>query len=298
MLKRWIVIVLLGMLVSTGIASAQDGGSTLQAWADTPASAINLSTQVESPRNTMIFRNINTYTVTGELVPSCVTSHSYSIWTTFVAPQSGAITLSLTQSNFNTDVFMAVYKTSVTAANEIRCMDDIHPATAFGEELYFNMVAGTRYYVMLAAAGTGTGIDSNTTFTFESVTNAFLYQPFKIPASGSYSNIQLNIENASATPASTGMCSAANHFVYYSFKPATSGRYEFSTAGSSYDTVLFLADSAVFACNEDINASNVNSRLRPTLTAGTTYLVLIGQTINAEDPQTDDMVLSLRVRRL
>lgn len=298
MLKHWWFGVLV-LLLGISSISAQDGGSTLAAWADTPASALNLSVQIESPHSTMFFHNINTYTATNEPAPTCAASHSYSIWVTFIAPQTGLLNLDAKPSSANIDILMAAYQTSVASANQIRCANLIGPSSMNYENLNFKMVAGRRYYVMIAAVGSGAGVDGSTVFEFSPTTNGVIYQPFQIPASGTYSNIQANIENANSSEAALGICSFMTHYVFYSFKPSTSGRYEFSTNGSNYDTVLFLVeDNTALDCNEDISTVNLNSRLRPTLTAGHTYVIAIGQTINAIDPLTDDMVLSLRVRKL
>jgi hypothetical protein len=295
MLKRWIVIVLLGILVNTAIVSAQDEGSTLQAWADTPASAINLTPQITLPMLGRSLKSINTYTAAGDPSLSCASGgHSYSLWMSFVAAQNGKVLIFGLGSNY--DSVIGIFKTTPT--NEFRCANNFGETSDY-ENVTFNMVAGTRYYIMLAANGTGSNVDGTSSAEFAFITNASFTQPFQIPASGSYSIIQPGIENSYPTTISMGACTSSDFVVYYRFKPAVSGRYEFSTIGSSYDTVLAIDQGGVqVGCNQDINADNANSRLRPTLTAGQTYLITIGQTIGGQNPQTDDMVLSLRVRKL
>jgi hypothetical protein len=247
----------------------------------------------------MSFQNINTYTANGDPVLSCTSGHSYSLWTTFVAPQTGSVELTATASNYN--VAMAVYRTTATTAQQIRCVTtpETIPSSPTSATTNIKIVAGTRYYVMLAAAGVGSTVDSTSTVELVSITNAFIITPFQIPASGSYSNIQSDIENAAPYFMSIGACTDGTHAVSYSLKPSVSGTYEFSTAGSNYDTVLSLRQNgAEIACNENISVNNVNARLRPTLVAGRTYTIVISQSVNAVNPQTDDMVLSLRVRKL
>jgi hypothetical protein len=297
MLKRWIGIVFL-ILMSVSATSAQDGGSTLAAWADSPASAFNLTQQMGWPTNARQVDAISTYTAVGDPVLSCTTGHAYSVWVTFIAPQSGTVYLQ-TALGSNYDLAIGVYKTSPTTANEVDCFNAWSGATLNNESGPVKMVAGTRYYLMFAASGTGTNVDSSSSLSFSFIANASALNPFKIPATGSYNTVQSEIENAFGQTVSAGACGSGDYMVYYTFKPATTGRYEFSTAGSSYDTVLAIDQGGVqVGCNQDINANNASSRLRPTLTAGQTYLIGIGQNLAAVDQQTDDMVLSLRVRKL
>jgi hypothetical protein len=297
MLKRVFALLILGLLVTVNIVSAQDGGSTLQAWADTPSSAINLTPQMTWPVFTRTVGAINTYTATGDPALSCAAGeHSYSMWASFVAPQTSTITVIATGSNY--DNVLGVFKT--TATSEFRCANDF-----FGvgyESLTFKTVAGTRYYILFAANGTGLDVTGTSSLHIEIYTNIAENQPFPIPASGSYSFVQPEIENAVFAPdtnSTFGTCGSGDGTVYYSFKPAVSGRYEFSTSGSSYDTVMMLREGGVtIACNQNISATNANSRLRPNLIAGHTYVIGIGQTNGGLNPQTDEMVLSLSVRKM
>lgn len=290
--KRWWFALLI-LLLGVGSTSAQDGGSTLQAWADSPASAIDLTHQMGWPTHSRQINAINTYAATGDPTLSCASSHAYSLWATFVAPQTGFITIQADGSNY--DNVIALYKTSATAANEVRCANALGDSVD-KEAVRFNVTAGTRYYVIFAAAGTGVNVGATSALTFTTISNSLPGNAFQIPASGSYSTVQLNIENADATLGSTGMCSSSRYFVYYRFKPAVSGRYEFSTNGSSYDTMMTIADNlGPFACNENINSDNVASRLRPNLTAGRTYLITIGQSPSIA---IGNPILSLSVRKL
>jgi hypothetical protein len=153
---------------------------------------------------------------------------------------------------------------------------------------------------MFAAAGIGTGVDGTSTLQITVSTNGVPLQPFQIPASGSYSVMQTEIESASSLSVSFGgSCGSGNYLVFYTFKPAVSGRYEISTLGSNYDTVLGYGEEAtVLDCNQDINSGNANSRLRPILKAGHTYVFVIGQAVGGPNTLLNDLVLSLQVRKL
>jgi hypothetical protein len=295
MFKRWITGILFCLLLGVGAASAQDGGSSLQAWADTPGNAINLTPQMSAPRFWRTIGAINTYTSTGDPVLSCASSgYAYSLWASFVAPQTSIISVSAFGSNY--DTVIGLFKT--TATTQAQCDND--SAFTATETMTFKMVAGTRYYLMFAAAGTGTGVDSTSFLDIVVTTNASLSKPFKIPASGSYSTMQTDIEYAFSTSQSFGgSCGSGNYLVFYSFKPAVSGRYEISTLGSNYDTVLgYAEDLTILGCNQDINTDNVNSRMRPILTAGHTYLFFVGQAVGGPNTLDHNLVMSLQVRKM
>lgn len=307
MFKRCFGLLILCVLLSTGMVSAQDGGSTLAAWADTPASAFNVSQQVEWPSYQLTFTQIHTYTPSDNTEPaaSCVPGQSYTLWHTFIPAQSGPLKIELTGSNFST--FLAVYKTSPTVSNEIECWTTASIGTLDGPTV--NVRAGTRYYVMFAAFSIGDSVNTASTMTMRYSSNSILDRAFQIPRSGVYSNVQDQIEQASGTFYPTPGCPDRNFNVYYKFRPSVSGRYEVSTQGSNYDTVVALYDPSIgvsdsslagqiVSCHNDISVENANSRLRVNLTAGSTYFFIIGQAIDSRLPMNDNMTLSLRVRKL
>lgn len=301
MFKRSLVFAAGLFLLVVSVVSAQDD-SSLQAWADTPRSAFNISSQVEWPVYTSIFGGVSYYRAGGDVVPTCVTSHSHSIWHTFVAPQTGRITLSTQGSNY--DALVAVFVNEPTLSNQIACFNAVTGAGTW-ESGSIVMRARTRYYVMLAAVDDGVGVDLSSEMTVTYSSNNDRTHAFHIPGSGNYSNIQTNIETSSAEFAEMdvamgpGLCLRHNHRVYYRFRPTVSGRYEFSTLDSTYDTLIIIATPVHrVSCNDDINNRNGNSRLQVELTAGETYFIAIGQSSAAWPHQTDNMVLSLRVRRM
>jgi hypothetical protein len=296
MFKRWITGMLFCLLLGVGAASAQDGGSTLQAWADTYTTAYDVTQQIEWPHYERTFTGIDTYEYDDDdpAIPTCASGHSYSLWLTFIAPQTSRITTGTLGSNFNT--VTAVYKNTPTVANQIACLNATSPGVQVGT---FNVKAGTRYYMLLAATGVGTGVDSTSALTQIFYTNYDAANPFQIPATGVYSNIQGYIETADPTYKPAGACTNFNYGVYYRFRPSVSGRYEFSTNGSSYDTLIHLRDGASLSvCNENINLNNHNSRIRANLVAGTTYYLDIGQSDLASPVQAEGLLLSLQVRKL
>lgn len=295
MTKRLFALMLLVLLVSMHVVSAQEDGSTLAAWADSSASAFNMNEQVEWPLYRINFSAINTYTAVNEPVLSCFSGHQYSLWHTFVAPQTGEITIFATGSNYNSVI--GVYKNTPSAANQIRCQNNI-PDFSSAEAAVLNVKAGTRYYVMFAAAGAGAGVDSTSTLAITYAANILSH--FQIPPTGNYSNIQNHLETSFQTWTSPNpSCAQPEFSVLYRFRPRTSGRYEFSTVGSSFDTVMFVIDQSNSAvCSDNISTVNMYSRLRPTLVGGQVYAIMIGQSTATVNRQTDNLTLSLRVRKL
>lgn len=294
MLKQWWLGLMILLLGVHG-AKAQDGGSTLQSWADYPSSPFSISKQIEWPSYSITFGAINTYDTLDDPVPSCVPSHQYSIWHSFVAPQTGTITIQSIATNY--DVLLAVYRDAPTAVNEIRCLNG-RVGTADWEYGTFQVQTGKRYYVMIAAPGAGIGVDASSQVTIAYASNKFSDTPIVIPPSGSYSNIQTHIETTMPYEASTDGCPNFNYVVFYRFRPTTSGRYEFSTQDSSYDTIIRVASTSAIVCNDDISVNNRNSRLRLNLVAGQYYAIAVGQSVAAPVMQDSNMVLSLRVRKL
>jgi hypothetical protein len=292
MLKRWLVGIVLALLVGTGAVSAQDGGSTLQWWADTPGSAFNVTQQIGWPSYEITFYDILEYQTTGDPTPTCAASHSYSFWHSFIPVRTGKIAISALGSNY--DTVTAVYKTSVQAANQVACFN-ANSSTGVWDGGQINVTAGTRYYVMLAAVGTGSTVDIDSALTVGYSSNNVRGRAFTIPGSGNYSIVQDRIE-LSETIDFMGPFPIINT-VYYKFKPTVSGRYEISTQNSSYDTELLIEDGTFMAYNGDINANNWYSRLRVNLVAGTTYYIHVGQ-YSCGCTQDDNIVLNLRVRRL
>lgn len=292
MLKRFLVGMVLSLMIGVGAVSAQDGGSTLQWWADTPGSAFNVTQQLGWPSYEMTFYDIPEYFATGDLTPSCVTGHSYSLWNTFTPTRTGKIAIAALGSNY--DTVTAVYRTSIQAANQVACYNT-DPGVDVWDGGQLNVTAGTRYYVLLAAVDAGSTVDLDSALTVRYSSNDVRGRAYTIPGSGNYTNIQTHIEMSQNVDVSGGF--PMINTVFYKFKPTVSGRYEISTQNSSYDTELLVEDGTFSAYNGDININNWNSRLRLNLTAGTTYYIHIGQ-LACGCWQDDNMLLNLRVRRL
>jgi hypothetical protein len=296
MVKRLFALMILVLIVSVNAVSAQDGGSTLQAWGDTPASALDISTQLGRPIYSQTFSQVSAYNITGDPALSCISDHKFSLWHTFVLPRTGMLTIESVGSNF--DTMLSVYRTSPTFSSEYQC---ISTTTDVSESTTIQVQAGTRYYVMISAAGAGSSVDGSSKLTVRYTGNAVLTNAFQIPRSGSYSGVQERIELSNTDMVTNFGCPWVYNTVFYKFRPSVSGRYEITTQGSNYDTVLTVYQGNPphsMSCTNDINSENVNSRQRMTMTAGTVYYFAIGQSKDSSNLMTDNMTLSLRVRKL
>lgn len=294
-MKRYLSLIVLVLCLSVSAVSAQDG-STLAAWADTTASALNMTTQMSAP-SYWTYVKVNDYRAVGDVTPSCTSSHSHSLWHTFVAPRNAKIYMVSQGSNY--DTVMAVYQTSPALANEVACFNTTTGTNTF-DGGYVTVRAGVRYYVMMAAALPGPTPDASSTLLQLYRTNELPDGAYPIPGSGVYSIIQQQIETGSPQPPQPDPdCTGYNYGVFYKFRPTVSGTYQFLTTGSSFDTLISITDGNGFtACNDNINANTYTSRLRVTLTAGTSYQIAIGQSFDTEVAQYQNLTLSFRVRKL
>jgi hypothetical protein len=285
---------LLCLFLSVATAASAQGGSMLAAWGNTSANAMDINQQLKWPAYLGYYK-ISGYDAVGEVSPSCVGSHSYSLWQTFVPSLTGRLTLYSSGSNYSSVV--AIYQTSVSPENEISCINV--GAAAYGGS-FVTLTAGVRYYIFTAASGTGGTVDGTSELTLFFSRNSLAEGALTLPASGAYNKVQNRIEFADNgyIDLADG-CDPANHVVYYKFRPTVTDTYEFSTNGSTYDTILAVTGVRfVHVCSENISTTNYNSLVQVNLTAGHLYYIAIGQSFNARPVQTTAMSLSLRVRRL
>lgn len=302
MLRRWFSLMVIVLVFGVSAVGAQDQGSTLQAVGDTPFGAVDITAQVKTPYFYNELPGARNYTSTGDSQLSCVNSHSRSAWHVFVASQTGIITVEARGTNYN--MVLAVYKNTGAASNLIRCIDRVEAGVFRWEEVKFPVTAGSRYYVMFAAVGSGAGMDRHSEIQSHYTMNSSPRGAFVVPGSGSYRNVQPNIEMAGDYTAFEHGCSevvAYGYPVFYSFRPSTTAVYSISTVDSSYDTVIMLLlpsrDNAL-ACNDNANDNTTTSRLEWELEAGKTYYIMIGFRRPSFEILPPNTTLSLRIRKL
>lgn len=102
-----------------------------------------------------------------------------------------------------------------------------------------------------------------------------------LPFSTTVDSTESTVE--ASEPANPSPCGPTpNESVWYQFTPDNSGRYQFDTVDSNYDTVLSiwtsasasLSDMVALDCNDDIQRDST-SRIRTRLIAGTTYYIRV-----------------------
>lgn len=295
-LRRFAAAAMLLML-GIGSVSAQEGSTLASGVGDNRNQALELSAVIERPQYATNWYNAITFTGSATDPGACV-GYDHSVWATFVAPQTGKLDINTYGSLY--DTMIAVYKTSAVTANQVACNNDYLSQTTSSVTVSIQM--GVRYYVLIGSVNPSpvvlNSVNDELVLNFSS--NMYRDMAFVVPATGRYTNVQDAIQTSTDDMVAPSCSAATNYSAWYSFKPTSSGRYEFSTAGSSYDTVLAVfrtSDGFEVACNDDINTNGDSwkqSRVRPLLTANTRYYIYIGRYSN--DPTTLPLTLNLRVR--
>jgi hypothetical protein len=284
------------LLLTMGLSAvqAQDGSTLASGFGDNRGQALNLTPVVERPHYSYTWYSPVLFTSAGsDPVPSC-DQISHSVWATFVAPQNGKLTITTVGSEY--DTVLTVYQTSALPANEIACNDDF---SGVQSQVIISTQVGVRYYVLIGNLNGSTGItDGNDNLTLNFTSNDEKAGAFAIPASGVYTNVQEDIQDAANDVLTTCNSASNGGGVWYTFKPTTTRNYEFNTLGSTYDTVLAVYTNAnvLMGCNDDINLTDsiVQSRVIVGLTANVRYYVFVGRYSNTAT--TLDLTSNFTVR--
>jgi len=169
---------------------------------------------------------------------------------------------------------------------ELACNDDVvgcgtgEPNDHHGSRLTPTVTAGQTYFIVVDGYSGAQGAFSLTiTPPADGTCNA----PFVIPPAGGA------FDGTTSGASALGSCSDSNLSAekVYQWIPDTSGVATLETCGgqTSYDTVLYISESTCdgpgFACVDDVTGCSTTSgaahgsRLRPTVTAGRTYYVVV-----------------------
>jgi hypothetical protein len=85
--------------------------------------------------------------------------------------------------------------------------------------------------------------------------------------------------SSTAGSAISGSCGGRGGEVTFRWQAPSAGRYEFATAGSSYDTVLYVRTGSCtgseIGCNDDAASGQTSSAVTIDLTAGQTVIVVV-----------------------
>ncbi|MCA1615167.1 MAG: pre-peptidase C-terminal domain-containing protein [Acidobacteria bacterium] len=208
-----------------------------------------------------------------------------SVWYKWQAPSSGSVDFSTSDSTFDTT--LAVYKgTSVGALTEVASNDEVNPTNSTSR-VTFSAVSGTVYYVAVDGYFDGYstaqgGISLSWSLTAKPVNDNFVSaQSLSATTSGSVTGTTRGATIEWGEPYHAGNDGGAS--VWYKWQAPSSGSFEFSTAGSDFDTLLGVyKGTAVNALTgvesndeEDFNAAVHTSRVVFNAVSGTVYYIAV-----------------------
>jgi hypothetical protein len=170
--------------------------------------------------------------------------------------------------------------------SELACNDDVigcetgEPNDHHGSRLTPTVTAGQTYFIVVDGYNGSQGAFS---VTITPPADGTCDAPFTIPPAGGIVN------GTTSGTSALGSCANSNGSPerVYQWTPTTSGLATLETCGgqTAYDTVLYISEStcggAAFACVDDVSGCGTSSgpahgsRIRPTVTAGRTYYVVV-----------------------
>jgi hypothetical protein len=163
------------------------------------------------------------------------------VWYHFVPACSGELSVNTNGSDY--DTVLSVWRGGCTSAVQVGCDDDSGVGTQ-SQITGLQLSAGLHYYIKVSAYGVnnaGGQLDFNFLYDTLTLNNDQCAGAFDIP----FNHLVLNQCTASATTVpceGNEPCEAGNigtsHSVWYEFTTPTIGRFDLTTAGSGYDTVL------------------------------------------------------------
>ena len=239
------------------------------------------------------------------------TSHAGTVWYALTAPRTGRVTAD-TGGSF-IDTLLAAYTGTCGALTSIVCNDDT--AVSLNARIEFPVVEGSRYFLQAAGYSGSTGGDLVLAVDFKPCGDGVLDAGEEcdpgLPGTCSTGVCTVHCECLPAAAdecadavvatelpihetlaASQGTAAAADPVllcssnfesppsVWFRFVAPTDGTVDITTDGSDYDTVLGLFTGqcgalTVANCNDDAAADNYQSHIVQSVTAGTTYTVLV-----------------------
>jgi hypothetical protein len=203
-----------------------------------------------------------------------------SVWWTWTAPSSGAVTITTAGSSF--DTMLGVYTgTSVSSLTQIAANDDVSYYN-LTSAVTFNAVAGTTYHIRVDGySGASGNIVLNLTETVSSskVSNNNFANAFTVTGTGTWFGSNIGATRESGEPLILGNRGGAS--VWYTWTAPASGVVTIDTEGSDFDTMLAVYTGAslpslrLVASNDDISYFDVNSAVTLNVVAGQTYRIQI-----------------------
>lgn len=209
-----------------------------------------------------------------------------SVWFRWTAPYAGTFTFTTNSANFNT--LLGVYQgIDLGSLVEVAGNDDI-AWNNFRSSVTFDAADGTTYSIAVdgkkfsySGAASGTYVlEWQSTTAGPGAANDYFGAAQVLPgASGAVSGSNVGATKETGEPAHAGNAGGAS--LWYSWTAPASGTVDFSTAGSSFDTLLAAYTGSTVgaltpvASNDDAGPVKGASDMTFTATAGTTYRIAV-----------------------
>jgi hypothetical protein len=222
--------------------------------------------------------------------PVCI-GEGRTVWYALTLAQTTPVAITTSGSDYDTT--LAAYTGTRGDLQEIACNDDV--AEDLHSRIRFTATADTTYYVMVGAFDDGPG--GQLVVTAE---ERVLPAPPPNDAIGQATPIaalpfadELDASGATRAP-DDPFCFGEGGTVWYALTLGTEARVELNTFGSDHDTTLAAyvdeaGDLVEISCNDDTRG--LQSRIRFTAAADTTYLIMVGA-YGEEDDNVGTLVLN------
>ncbi len=261
----------------------QSGGrlNLAQALASTDNRPINddFATRAQLAGANVLVRssNVGATREAGEPAHAGVTGSS-SLWWTWTAPSSGAVTFDTAGSGY--DTALAIYTGSNLGSLQLAAANDDAAAGTSTSSVTFNVVTGTTYQIAVDGKAGATGLtvvriaarpDNDNFAAAQTVTG--------MNVSVTTTNLDASSEPGEPNPAGAG----AGHSVWYKWTAPAGGSFTLA-AFSTHDVVAGIytgssvSNLTLVAANDDSAAYNTDALIPFTATAGTTYYFLVDNT--------------------
>jgi len=216
------------------------------------------------------------------------TAGSGSLWWTWTAPRSGALTLSTTDSS--TDTLLAVYTGSaLNALTQVAANDD-ESGSLKTSKVVFNAVAGTTYQIAVDAKGPATGLVLLRFALFAS-NNDFASAQLVTGRSWSVKSDNRSATRETGEPRIRN--NAGGRSVWYRWVAPATRRYHIASYSLDFNTMLgiytgssltTLSEVAAIATAGDSNYTISDAGTTLSATAGTTYYIVLDSEVTATGP--------------
>lgn len=174
------------------------------------------------------------------------------------------------------DTLLHVHASSACdTTDQLACSDDV-PSVGTSEVTTNGLPSGGTYYIVTDSIGAGA------TFTLQTSSAAINHDTCSTPApirdNGTFSGSTVGRTNDYLPPAGCSTGNSASADVVYRLVARSSGMITASTAGSAFDTILWVTTTCgtgSIACNDDVGGGPLHSEITWSATAGTTYYLVI-----------------------